>query len=237
MTHEEATLLTKTALATSLKSFMKKKPLSKITISEIIEDCNVNRKTFYYHFENIYALLTWMLEQEAVQVVKNFDLMTNAEQAIIFVMDYIESNAHILNCAYDSLGREELKRFLYHDFYEITLNFIHNAEKKYELSVSADFEDFLCQLYMESLASMLIDWFRNPNHRSRETTISYLTHTFYCSLPEVLKHAPSEKKNACASSGVFCFSYFISYTYRSLLRKIFQASLHLYTASGSLPSS
>ena len=36
---------------------MEKKPLSNITVSEIIADCGVNRKTFYYHFEDIYALL------------------------------------------------------------------------------------------------------------------------------------------------------------------------------------
>ena len=47
----------KKTLAVSLKRFMEKKPLSKITVSEIIADCGVNRKTFYYHFEDIYALL------------------------------------------------------------------------------------------------------------------------------------------------------------------------------------
>lgn len=46
MKHEQATLQTKTALATSLKKYMEKKPLGKITVSEIIADCNVNRKTF-----------------------------------------------------------------------------------------------------------------------------------------------------------------------------------------------
>ena len=38
--------------------------------SEIIVDCGVNRKTFYYHFEDIYAPLKWMLEEEAGNVVK-----------------------------------------------------------------------------------------------------------------------------------------------------------------------
>ena len=61
MKHEESTLLTKKALAASLKKSMEKKPLKKITVSGIITDCNVNRKTFYYHFEDIYALLKWML--------------------------------------------------------------------------------------------------------------------------------------------------------------------------------
>lgn len=50
MKHEFTTLNTRRAFAASLKGFMGKKPLSKITVSEIIADCGVNRKTFYYHF-------------------------------------------------------------------------------------------------------------------------------------------------------------------------------------------
>ena len=48
---------TKKIMAASLKKAMKTHPLSKITVSEIVKDCGFNRKTFYYHFEDIYALL------------------------------------------------------------------------------------------------------------------------------------------------------------------------------------
>ena len=54
---------TKKTLAMSFKKLMRKKPLSKITISEIISDCGLNRNTFYDHFEDICALLKWTLEQ------------------------------------------------------------------------------------------------------------------------------------------------------------------------------
>ena len=57
-------------LCDGLKELMRRKPFSKITVSELIKTCNVNRKTFYYHFEDIYDLLKWMLEQEAVAVVR-----------------------------------------------------------------------------------------------------------------------------------------------------------------------
>lgn len=111
MKHEVTSLNTKKTLAESLKKAMRTKPLSKITVSEIIKDCGVNRKTFYYHFEDIYALLKWMLEQEAIEVVKNFDLLVNPEEALAFVIDYVDANKHIINCAYDSMGRDEMKRF------------------------------------------------------------------------------------------------------------------------------
>ncbi len=59
MKREKGTLRTKQAMAESLKKLMQKKPLSKITVNEIITDCDINRNTFYYHFENIYDLLKW----------------------------------------------------------------------------------------------------------------------------------------------------------------------------------
>lgn len=42
--------LTKLALENSLKKLLTEKPLNRITISEITNDCGVNRMTFYYHF-------------------------------------------------------------------------------------------------------------------------------------------------------------------------------------------
>ena len=42
--------ITKRALEASLKKLVKTKPLNKITVSDITDDCGINRMTFYYHF-------------------------------------------------------------------------------------------------------------------------------------------------------------------------------------------
>ena len=86
MTHEETSLRTKKAICDALKELMRHKTFSKITISELIRECNINRKTFYYHFEDIYGLLKWMLEQEAIEVVKKFDLLIDYQDAFLFVI-------------------------------------------------------------------------------------------------------------------------------------------------------
>ena len=62
--------ITKKALATSLKKLLSKKELSKITISNITDDCGVNRQTFYYHFRDIYDLL----EQAIYQILEAQEL-------------------------------------------------------------------------------------------------------------------------------------------------------------------
>lgn len=191
MKHEEATLQTKTALALSLKKHMAKKPLGKITVSEIITDCNVNRKTFYYHFENIYALLKWMLEQEAIEVVKNFDLLIDYEDAIRFVISYVNENAHILNCAYDSIGRDELKRFFYNDFVSLVRNVVNDIEEKHNLSVVDDFKDFICDFLTEATSGMLVNGFREKHKMQQSDIVRNIT-VILNSLPDMLKRAPQK---------------------------------------------
>lgn len=195
MTHEESNLKTKQILSASLKKYMEKKPLKKITVTEIVSDCNVNRKTFYYHFEDIYALLKWTLEQEAIDVVKKYDLAVDYKDAILFVMDYVESNACILNCAYDSLGREELKRFFYSDFYGIVDNAILEIEAELKIRVSKDLEAFLCDLYTEAIAGMPIKWFKSREEKDKNKILEYLSLILHTSVSAVLKEAAISECN------------------------------------------
>ncbi len=72
---------TKRALEASLKKLLLKKPLNKITINDITEDCGVNRMTFYYHFKDIYDLVDWILVEDAAEALEgrqNFETWSEA---------------------------------------------------------------------------------------------------------------------------------------------------------------
>lgn len=174
MTHADISLNTKHALVDSLKKFMKKKPLSKITISEICSDCKMNRKTFYYHFEDINDMLRWMLEQEALTVVKQFDLLADYEEVIRFIIDYVDANDHILSCVYDTMGREGMKRFFLSDFKNSISVIIEGIEKAMSISISSGYKQFLCDFYTNALSGILLDWFLDRNTRTKEEMIDYL---------------------------------------------------------------
>lgn len=60
--------ITKRALEESLKKMLLKKPVNKITISDITEDCGINRMTFYYHFKDLYDLVEWSCVEDAARV-------------------------------------------------------------------------------------------------------------------------------------------------------------------------
>ncbi len=65
--------ITKRQLCDSLKALMGQKPLEKITIREVTEGCGLQRQAFYYHFEDIYDLVRWMFQQEAVSLLQQHE--------------------------------------------------------------------------------------------------------------------------------------------------------------------
>lgn len=67
------TTLTKQALKQALVKLLEQRPLDRITIQEVTEEAQVSRKTFYYHFRDIYDLVEWTLLDE----VQRFDRLYN----------------------------------------------------------------------------------------------------------------------------------------------------------------
>lgn len=187
MKHEVTSKYTKKALSASLKKFMETKPFSKITVSEIVADCGLNRKTFYYHFEDTRDLLKWTFEQEAIDVVKSFDLLIEYEGAIIFVIDYLEKNQHFLNCVYDTVGQNELKRFLFNDFSGITRMIITGVEKNMGKEISEDFRKFLVYFYTDGMVGLLIEWLHGEIKYDKETEVRYIAELFRRTLPPLIQ--------------------------------------------------
>ena len=191
MKHEITSMNTKKMFAASLKGCMEKKPLSKITVSEIVNDCGVNRKTFYYHFEDIYALLKWMLEQEALEVVNQFDLLVDCREAVLFVMNYVRQNKHLLCCAYDSMGRDELRHFFCIDFMGILRNMIDSTEKQLKLHIDEDFKTFLSHLYAEAISGLLVSEFTSNEDHDPEKAVEFFSLVIQSSIPSALINAPT----------------------------------------------
>nr|WP_318682878.1 TetR family transcriptional regulator [uncultured Acetatifactor sp.] len=59
--------ITKRALSSAFKELLESRPFSKISIGDICEKCEMNRKSFYYHFKDKYDLVNWIYYTEFVQ--------------------------------------------------------------------------------------------------------------------------------------------------------------------------
>lgn len=191
MGYEVTSGYTKRALSDSLKRYMETKPFSKITVNDIITDCRLNRKTFYYHFTDTRDLLKWTLEQDAIEALRKFDLMIDHRDAILFILEYLEKNQVILNCAYDSVGRDELKRFLYKDFYDIGSRIVAIAEKQVGAELSGERRKLVVIFYTEGIAGLIVDWLQGDIKCGKEAVVDHIVSIFRDGLTGIVSAASS----------------------------------------------
>lgn len=81
--------ITKRKIAYALKELMQVMPFEKITISNITEKCDIHRQTFYYHFQDRYELLDWLLNMELVSNFVNDLTYDNLEEKFYDMLNTI----------------------------------------------------------------------------------------------------------------------------------------------------
>ena len=185
---------TKKTLADALKHLLERKPLAKITVSDIIRECGLNRKTFYYHFQDIHDLLKWMLNQEAIERIKSFSAAMEFEEGMLFLLKYIEENKHILNCVCDSLGSLEIKRGLNQDFEYIAEKMLTVVERSKKVRLQSDYRTFLKSFFIDAMSGKLLEIIQSNESCDRTQMIEYVSFTLRVSLEALAEAAVSSGK-------------------------------------------
>lgn len=192
MNHEEMNQRTKAVLIGTFKTLMLKKPMNKITVSELVEECGINRKTFYYHFEDIYDMLRKMLKQDIEAIFSRGDLIEDHDLIINLVLDYMEQNKVILKNMLSCVGRAELDSFLNSNVNKPIYSLVCEVEQKQNLSVGDEYMRFLADFFTRAVSGVLIDWIENRANRNKEQIRQYLSTTLSTAVPAALKNELSE---------------------------------------------
>ena len=181
---------TKLLMSDALKRLIKDRPFTKITVQDIVSECNINRNTFYYHFENNFDLLYFAYEQEVKNIVNSFQsARATLPQAMDFVLDYIDQNIPLCQCAYESLGEQQLKNIFEKDllyFVHATIDyFAQESTNKF----SEDFKSFVGFSFTNLLSSQIIWYIRHNSDLDKEVFRQCLQTFFTASLKSVMEEA------------------------------------------------
>jgi probable dihydroxyacetone kinase regulator len=84
--------ITQTAIANAVKQLMKAKPFNDISVNDIIKECGVSRKTFYYHFLDKYDVVNWIFNSEVVDGVLESTTLDNWADGSLTLCRYIYDN-------------------------------------------------------------------------------------------------------------------------------------------------
>ena len=188
MKYAETTYLMKKRMAGALREALMQKSFSKITVSDIVDTCGVNRKTFYYHFSDIHALLQWMFREEIRALFQPQDVFRGYAALANNVMDYVEQNEILFRNVTNTVGEEGLKLALYEDIQEVNSHVVGHFEQRYGARFEEGFRCFLIKLLTDAIVGILTDWIRNKKFRNREDIIKYLHDIYIVTIPGLIEH-------------------------------------------------
>ena len=161
--------ITKRAISASLKHLLLQKPLGKITINDIAEDCGINRMTFYYHFKDIYDLIEWTCVEDASRALEGKKTYDTWQQGLLQIFEAVLDNKPFIMNVYRSVSREQVETYLYKLTYELLIGVVR--EKAAGMSVREEDMDFIATVYQYAFALAhgagegvfyYGDWIRKP---------------------------------------------------------------------------
>jgi len=150
---------TKRALEASLKNLLLQKPLEKITINDIAEDCGISRMTFYYHFKDIYDLIEWACEEDASRALAGQKTYDTWQQGFYQLFQMVLDNRPLILNAYHSISREQVERYLYRLTYNLLIGVVE--EKAKGMSVREEDKQFIADFYKFAFVGIMLDWIKS----------------------------------------------------------------------------
>jgi len=120
-------------LAEALKNMMSEVPLDSISVTTLTKKCKVNRQTFYYHFHDIYDLLTLIFLNEEIPHIEE---TKNIKEVLKCIYAYYSKNKGFIDATLNSAGKELAEEFIHNVCYKSFLRFVNNSQDSKKLHIN-----------------------------------------------------------------------------------------------------
>ena len=151
--------ITKRALATALRELMEEVPFDKIQVAHICERCDMNRKSFYYHFKDKYDLLNWIFDTEIITILQGYSGEEKIEERVEVIHDvsnYFYENRDFYRKALKIQGQNSFSEH----FREYIVPFMKN---RLAYIVEDKVDDFTLNFFTDAAVCALERWLLDKN--------------------------------------------------------------------------
>lgn len=163
---------TKEELGNALKRVMKRKSLNKITISDITNECGVNRMTFYYHFQDIYDLVEWICCHDTELTIGENKSYKSSTDGITAVFDLLQENKVFVMGVYRSVSRDIIEGYFYKVCETVFSDILNDIAK--DNNIDEKYKSFMIDFHKYALVGVVISWINNNMKEDKAEIISNL---------------------------------------------------------------
>ena len=192
--------ITKRALEQLLKNLLQQKPLSKITISDITEDCGISRMTFYYHFKDIYDLVEWACAEDAARALQNKKTYDTWQQGFVQIFHAVRENKVFVMNVYRCVNREQVEKYLVPLTDQLIMGVI--TERAAGMTVREADQQFIAQVYSYAFVGIMLDWIRDDMRADPEELVNRLAMVIHGGITQALERFRTDRPDSMTNPAV-----------------------------------
>lgn len=192
--------ITKRALEQSLKNLLQQKPLSKITISDITEDCGISRMTFYYHFKDIYDLVEWACAEDSARALQNKKTYDTWQQGFVQIFHAVRENKVFVMNVYRCVNREQVEKYLVPLTDQLIMGVI--TERAAGMTVREADQQFIAQVYSYAFVGIMLDWIRDDMRADPEELVNRLAMVIRGGITQALERFRTDRPDSMTNPAV-----------------------------------
>lgn len=99
----------KVVIATAFAQMARKKPIDKITVKDLVEQCGISRQAFYYHFQDILEVMEWSIRQMVESTLQTSLRAQTPQEAIEAFVSAAAEHGELLMRLLDSQRRAQIE--------------------------------------------------------------------------------------------------------------------------------
>lgn len=144
--------ITKRILADAMKELMETRPFAKISVSHIVEACDLNRNSFYYHFKDKYDLVNWIFYTELAQDVNQIGGEASGWSMLERVLAFFYKNKSFYANALSISGQNSFAEY----FVNLMNGLIRSRWE--ELYEEDGYQDYYISFFVDAFVATLSRW-------------------------------------------------------------------------------
>ena len=104
---------TKRAIRNSFMKLLNERPVSQITVKDIVEDCGINRNSFYYHYQDLPSMVEEIILEETNEIIRQHPTVDSLEEGLDVTVSFAMKNKRAALHLYNSANRDLFEQHLW----------------------------------------------------------------------------------------------------------------------------
>ena len=184
---------TKDAIKQTFLELLNEKPLNQITVKMIVEKCGINRNSFYYHYQDLPAVIEETVREEADRIMREYPSVDSIEIALQAAVDFAAKNRRAILHIYNSVNRELYEQYLWQVAEAVVTAYTDTILA--DTPINENDRRILIQFYKCACFGMTTEWIRTGMHSDVQQDIKRLCELQKGTTEEVIKRCIRQQEN------------------------------------------